>query len=86
MQFRSRRIHSRLAATLAIAMLAIPTAARACAVCFGGEDSDWPAAFNLGVVVLLAMPFLIVGGAGLAIYRSIKQKEAQAAASEQARS
>ena len=63
-------------------VLAAPTTALACAVCFGGENSEWPAAFNLGIATLLGMPFAIVGFGGFTIYRSIKRQEQARAAQE----
>jgi hypothetical protein len=61
---------------LALAVLLFPEAAEACFVCFGGKDSEWPAAFSLGVGLLLALPPAIVGFAGVTIYRSMKRQEA----------
>ena len=52
-----------------------PAVAQACFVCFGDKDSDWPAAFQLGVVLLLGLPFAIIGFAGFTIYRSMKRQE-----------
>jgi cation transport ATPase len=52
-----------------------PTAAHACAVCFGGEESDWTTAFVLGTVLMMALPPAIVLAAGIAIYRSTKRQE-----------
>jgi hypothetical protein len=58
-----------------VAALAFPAVAEACFVCFGGKDSDWPGAFQLGIGLLLALPFAIIGFAGLTIYRSMKRQE-----------
>ena len=52
-----------------------PAVAQACFVCFGDRDSDWPAAFQLGVAILLGLPFAIIGFAGFTIYRSMKRQE-----------
>jgi hypothetical protein len=52
-----------------------PAVAQACFVCFGDKDSDWPAAFQLGVAILLGLPFAIIGFAGFTIYRSMKRQE-----------
>ncbi len=67
------------AATAALAAWT-PRAAEACYVCFGGSDSAWPAAFKAGILVLLFLPPAIVGGAALAIYRSIKRMERERSA------
>jgi hypothetical protein len=61
---------------LGLAALLVPESAQACFVCFGGKDSEWPAAFSLGVGLLLALPPAIVGFAGVTIYRSMKRQEA----------
>src|SRR5262249_19643946 len=61
---------------LGAATVLVPAAAQACFVCFGDRDSDWPAAFQLGVILLLGLPFGIIGFAGFTIYRSIKRQEA----------
>jgi hypothetical protein len=71
------------AAAIAAALLRAP-AALACAVCFGGESSDWNGAFLLGTVLLLLLPPAIVVGAGVAIYRATKRQEARLAEREQA--
>jgi hypothetical protein len=71
------RLHARaLGLALALASLLVPAAAHACFVCFGGKESDWPGAFQLGIGLLLALPFAIIGFAGFTIYRSIKRQEA----------
>jgi len=69
---------------LVLIALAVPSGAEACAVCFGGEESDWTTGFVLGTIVMLALPPAIVGGAGFAIYRSIKRHDAEVAAAEAA--
>ena len=64
--------------------LGLATDAQACAVCFGGEDSDWTGAFVLGTLLMLALPPAIVVGAVFAIYRAIKRQEAALAEAESA--
>lgn len=59
-----------------LAALLLPESAEACFVCFGGKDTEWPAAFGLGVGLLLALPPTIIGFAGFTIYRSMKRQEA----------
>ena len=63
----------------ALGLLARPELARACAVCFGGEESDWPSAFLAGTAVMLVLPPAILLGAGIAIYRATKRQEARIA-------
>jgi hypothetical protein len=60
-----------------LAALLLPESAQACFVCFGGKDTEWPAAFGLGVGLLLALPPAIIGFAGFTIYRSMKRQEAE---------
>lgn len=69
------RLSRALAAVLAACALLVPAAADACFVCFGGKDSDWPGAFQLGIALLLGLPFAIIGFAGFTIYRSMKRQE-----------
>jgi hypothetical protein len=65
---------------IGVAPLAWPAIASACAVCFGGKDSDWPGAFVAGTMIMLALPPAIIVFAGVAIYRGIKRQEARQAA------
>lgn len=64
-------------ATLLGALLADPRAALACAVCFGGKESDWNTAFLFGTALMLVLPPAIVISAGIAIYRGVKRQEAR---------
>lgn len=61
----------------ALVVLARPDVARACTVCFGGQDGDWNFGFLLGTAMMLALPPAVVIGAGIAIYRSMKRQEAR---------
>jgi hypothetical protein len=66
-----------LAAALAVvAALAVPSVAAACAVCFGGEESDWTFAFTAGTILIMVMPPGIVATAAFVIYRSMKRRQA----------
>lgn len=65
------------AVVAALAVLARPDVARACTVCFGGQDGDWNLGFLLGTAMMLALPPAVVIGAGFAIYRSMKRQEAR---------
>lgn len=69
-------------ATLSAVFLGIaarPGAASACAVCFGGQDTDWSNAFLAGTAVMLVLPPAILLGGGIVIYRAIKRQEARVA-------
>lgn len=56
-----------------------PGTAIACAVCFGGQESEWSKAFVAGTLVMLVLPPMILIGGGLAIYRATKRQEARIA-------
>ncbi len=71
---------------VALAALVDPSAVDACAVCFGGEENDWTTGFVLGTVMMLSLPPVIVVGAGVTIYRSIKRHDAEIEAAEAAAS
>ena len=75
-----------LAALAALVPLLLPSLARACFVCFGGEDSDWTGAFVSGTVVMLGLPPAIILGATFVIYRSVKRTEALRAEQEESSS
>lgn len=57
-------------------ILASPGIAAACAVCFGGEETNWNGAFLAGTAVMLVLPPVILLGGGIVIYRAIKRQEA----------
>ena len=69
-----------LGALAALVAIARPEIAAACAVCFGGSESDWTGAFLAGTMIMLALPPAIIGIAGFTIYRAIKRQEARQAA------
>ena len=46
----------------ALAMVATPQSALACATCFGKSDSDLAKAMNWGIVSLLAVVVFVLGG------------------------
>ena len=58
---------------------AAPSPAVACAVCFGGQESQWTSAFLAGTMVMLVLPPAILLGGGITIYRAIKRQEARVA-------
>lgn len=72
-----RRIPATLSAVAAVALR--PETALACAVCFGGQESEWSKAFLAGTMVMLVLPPVILIGGGLAIYRATKRQEARIA-------
>ena len=52
----------RLSAVLAALIAAVPSAVSACAVCFGGADSNLSKGFTWGVIILLVLPFALTAG------------------------
>ncbi|MBI4057466.1 MAG: hypothetical protein HY399_07985 [Elusimicrobia bacterium] len=48
--------------------------AQACVVCFGGADSQLKKGFYWGIIILLALPFLLIGLIGGKIYLSAKKQ------------
>jgi hypothetical protein len=59
------------------ALLALPRAARACAICFGGLDnkSGLAAGFWWGIVILLAITMALVAAIGWAVWSVEKGRE-----------
>lgn len=74
MTARRRGLSAPLAALAGI--FASPRVASACAVCFGGEETNWNGAFLAGTAVMLVLPPAILLGGGIVIYRAIKRQEA----------
>ena len=54
----------RLTAVLAAFLAAVPSAVSACAVCFGGSDSNSSLVkgFTWGILILLILPFAMTAG------------------------
>lgn len=52
---------NRMLPFIALIVLATPALARACAICFGGDDDALTKAFNWSVFFLLAAPYTIAG-------------------------
>ena len=59
-------------------VLAWPSAARACSVCFGGDGAE-AATFILTTALLTFTPFLVVGAIGFWVVKRIRQTESEAA-------
>ena len=64
---------------VAAAAICRPGTALACAVCFGGQESEWTKAFLAGTALMLVLPPAILLTGGIAIYRAIKRQEARVA-------
>jgi len=69
----------------AAVLLSSARAAHACAMCFGGQDSDWTAGFLLGTVLMVSLPPAIIVSAGVALYRATKRQEARQRSADEAR-
>ena len=75
---------STLAALSGALLVAAPSLAEACAVCFGDRDSNWTPAFYAGTLLMLLLPPTIVVTAAILLYRATKRQEAKRAARERA--
>ena len=70
-------------ALVAVAILAAPRTALACAVCFSGRDDETQLAFRISTGVMTLLPFVLVGGLLLWLrrrYRAIADEEERVAA------
>ncbi len=65
----------------ALAMVAAPQSALACATCFGKSDSDIAKAMNWGILSLLAVVVLVLGGLA-AFFIYLARRAAMTAAAE----
>ena len=76
------------ACLLAVAFVALPNAAHACAVCFGAADSTQTAGMNMAMVTLLGVTGTVFCGLGACFFAfrrrllAIEHEEAHEAASE----
>lgn len=59
-----------------LAVSAVPSLARACAVCWGGEDA-LTQAFNTSILFLMAMPFVIGGSIMGVLFMAQKRARGQ---------
>ncbi len=60
-----------------LSLFLVPSAAHACAVCFGGGDSNLTRGFFWGILIMLILPFALMGGLITAIVRSTRRKAAR---------
>lgn len=72
---------NRLIALLGLAAFFVPSAVRACAVCFGNTDSQLTKGMNAGVLVLLLVVLAVLGGFA-ALFVHIARRSAAAALEE----
>jgi hypothetical protein len=74
-------------ASISVAAMGLPGVARACSVCFSGDDDALTHAFNWSVGFLLAAPYVIAGtiaGCLVIAYRSAVARQAAEEQSAQA--
>ncbi len=71
---QSRRGYSLVGALLAVS--GVPALARACAVCWGGDDAVTQA-FNASILFLMVMPFLIGGSIMGVLFMAQKRARGQ---------
>ena len=73
------RVKARILVAFLIGTLMLPTLAKACSVCFSGDDDALTHAFNWSVGFLLAAPYAIAGtiaGCLVIAYRRAAAKQA----------
>jgi hypothetical protein len=66
----------RHAAVLAAFLASAPSAVSACAVCFGGADSNLANGFFWGVLLLLILPFALTAGFVTMVLRAGRRRKA----------
>jgi hypothetical protein len=71
---------TKIAILLALSVMLSPTLARACSVCFGGDDDAVTHAFNWSVGFLLAAPYAIAGTIAACLVIAYRRAAAQRAA------
>ena len=62
-------------AVLAGFLIAVPSAVSACAVCFGGSDSNMVKGFTWGIALLLVLPFALMAGFISMIVQASRRKK-----------
>ncbi len=65
----------RLTAALAALLTVVPSAVSACAVCFGGADSNLVKGFTWGVALLLILPFALTAGFIAMVVQASRRKK-----------
>ncbi len=83
MSFRRKALVRFANVLVAVAILAAPRLALACAVCFSGRDDETQLAFRISTAVMTFLPFVLVGGLLLWLrkrYRAIADEEERVSA------
>lgn len=76
-------MRARILLSIVFSVIALPTIARACAVCFSGDDDAVTHAFNWSVGFLLAAPYAIGGTIATCLVIAYRRAAAQRAALEE---
>jgi hypothetical protein len=70
-------MNKKIIAPLSISLLTfLPRAGSACAVCFGGASKDMSRGFFWGILLLLLLPFSLIGLLAGAIVRASRRRPA----------
>ena len=75
-------MRARILLSIVFSVIALPGIARACAVCFSGDDDAVTHAFNWSVGFLLAAPYAIGGTIAACLVIAYRRAAAQRAALE----
>jgi hypothetical protein len=76
-------IKAKILLSLAFGAITMPDIARACSVCFSGDDDAVTHAFNWSVGFLLAAPYAIAGTIATCLVIAYRRAEAKRAALEE---
>ena len=74
---------SKILFSIVLSVMMSPAVARACAVCFSGDDDAVTHAFNWSVGFLLAAPYAIAGSIAACLVIAYRRAAAQRAALEE---
>jgi len=76
-------VKTRILASLSMVAIIMPGVARACSVCFSGDDDALTHAFNWSVGFLLAAPYVIAGTIAGCLVIAYRRAAAKRAVEEQ---
>ena len=74
---------TRILLSIVFSVITLPAIARACSVCFSGDDDAVTHAFNWSVGFLLAAPYAIAGSIAACLVIAYRRAAAQRAALEE---
>jgi hypothetical protein len=73
----SARLRARCAALFALGILATPSLAQACAVCFTGRADEQRVAFLVTTIFMTFLPLILIGLGVTAFIRRVRRIEAE---------